>query len=111
MFSPAHFEPTKAAETDRGLGNITHLRGIWLDNDGGDLDHAEFAALFPYLRVVAWNTASSTPEEPRWRAFIPTDCALSIEVQMMGKPARRPRERPPTASLRHWLAICPGSRW
>ncbi|MGF3028089.1 hypothetical protein ACQVP2_35540, partial [Methylobacterium aquaticum] len=46
VFSPAHFEPTKAAETDRGLGNITHLRGIWLDNDGGDLDHAEFAALF-----------------------------------------------------------------
>ncbi|BCM86483.1 hypothetical protein [Methylobacterium indicum] len=80
VFSPAHFEPTKAAETDRGLGNITHLRGIWLDNDGGDLDHAEFAALFPYLRVVVWNTASSTPEEPRWRAFIPTTCAMSIEV-------------------------------
>ncbi|MGF3027375.1 hypothetical protein ACQVP2_31775, partial [Methylobacterium aquaticum] len=34
----------------------------------------------PYLRVVAWNTASSTPEEPRWRVFIPTDWALSIEV-------------------------------
>ncbi|MBY0297489.1 MAG: hypothetical protein K2X71_15860, partial [Methylobacterium sp.] len=78
--SPAHFDPAKATETGRGLGNITHLRGIWLDNDGGDLGHEEFAGLFPYLRVVVWNTASSAPEKPRWRAFIPTTCAMSIEV-------------------------------
>lgn len=80
VFSPAHFDPTKAAETDRGLDNVTHLRGIWLDNDGGDLTHAAFAGLFPFLRVVAWNTASSTAEEPRWRAFIPTTCAMSMDV-------------------------------
>ncbi|WP_029031530.1 hypothetical protein [Salinarimonas rosea] len=83
VFSPAHFDPDKAAETKRGLDNITHLRGIWLDNDGGDLSHAEFARLFPYLRIVTWNTYSHTPEKPRWRGFIPTTCAMSIEVHRL----------------------------
>lgn len=78
--SPAHFDPDKAPETDRGLANITHLRGIWLDNDGGDLTHRAFADLFPYLRMVVWNTASSTASAPRWRAFIPTTCAYSLDV-------------------------------
>ena len=80
LFSPAHFDPAKAAETGRGLDNITHLRGIWLDNDGGDLTHAAFADLFPYLRIVVWNTASSTAAAARWRAFIPTTCAMSLDV-------------------------------
>lgn len=80
LFSPAHFDPDKAAGTGRGLDNITHLRGVWLDNDGGDLTHAAFAGLFPHLRVVVWNTASSTAENPRWRAFIPTTCAMSLDV-------------------------------
>lgn len=83
VFSPAHFDATKANETGRGLDNVTHLRGIWLDNDGGDLSHAEFAALFPYLRVVVWNTASSTAAKPRWRAFIPTTCAMSLDVHAL----------------------------
>lgn len=80
VISPAHFDPDKAADTDRGLANITHLRGIWLDNDGGDLTHRAFADLFPYLRMVVWNTASSTALAPRWRAFIPTTCAYSLDV-------------------------------
>jgi len=83
LFSPAHFDPAKASETGRGLDNVTHLRGIWLDNDGGDLTHAVFADLFPYLRVVVWNTASSTAAAPRWRAFIPTSHAMSMEVQAL----------------------------
>lgn len=83
LFSPAHFDPDKSAETKRGLDNITHVRGIWLDNDGGDLSHCEFARLFPYLRIVTWNTYSHTPEKPRWRAFIPTTCAMSIEVHRL----------------------------
>ncbi|MBP1180941.1 hypothetical protein [Methylobacterium sp. PvR107] len=78
MFSPAHFDPSKAADNGRGLDNIVHLRGIWLDNDGGDLTHAAFADLFPYLRIVVWNTASSTAAAPRWRAFIPTTYAYSL---------------------------------
>lgn len=83
LISPAHFDPEKSAETSRGLDNILHVRGIWLDNDGGDLTPDAFADLFPYLRVVTWNTASSTPQKPRWRAFIPTSCAMSIEVHRL----------------------------
>jgi hypothetical protein len=83
VFSPAHFDPDKAAGTGRGLDNVTHLRGIWLDNDGGDLTHAAFADLFPYLRIVVWNTASSTAALPRWRAFIPTTCAMSMDVHAL----------------------------
>jgi hypothetical protein len=83
LFSPAHFDPTKAAETSRGLDNITHVRGIWFDNDGGDLTPDAFADLFPYLRVVVWNTSSSTTATPRWRAFIPTTCAMSMDVHKL----------------------------
>lgn len=83
LFSPAHFDPSKAADKGRGLDNITHLRGIWLDNDGGDLTHAAFADLFPYLRIVVWNTASSTAAAPRWRAFVPTSYAYSLDVMAL----------------------------
>lgn len=83
LISPAHFDPAKVADKKRGLDNITHLRGIWLDNDGGDLGYAEFARLFPYLRVVVWNTYSHTPEKPRWRAFILNTCAMSMEVHRL----------------------------
>ena len=53
-------------------------RGIWLDNDGGDLTHQEFARLFPRLRMVISNSYSSTAEKPRWRVFIPTTIAMPI---------------------------------
>lgn len=52
LFAPACFDATRSDETARGLANVTYLRGIWLDNDGGDLTSAAFADLFPYLRVV-----------------------------------------------------------
>ena len=55
-----------------------HVWGIWLDNDGGDLTHQEFARLFPRLRMVICNSYSSTPEKPRWRVFIPTTVAMPI---------------------------------
>jgi hypothetical protein len=84
VFSPAHFvDEIPDVATKRGLANISHLRGIWLDNDGGDLSHAEFAKLFPALRVVVWNTFSSTQAQPRWRAFIPTTLAMDIHVHRL----------------------------
>lgn len=80
LLSPAHFEPTTSeCDTRRGLANIRHVNGIWLDNDWGDLGHEDFALLFPQLRMVVWNTYSSTPERPRWRCFIPTTAAMSVE--------------------------------
>jgi hypothetical protein len=80
LISPAHFDPdAPGSETRRGLANIQHVNGLCLDNDGGDLSHADFAKLFPQLRMLVWNTHSSTREYPRWRCFIPTDRAMSVD--------------------------------
>jgi hypothetical protein len=84
VFSPADMDPqAEGATTKRGKDNIRHLRGVWLDNDGGDLTHSEFARIFPFLRVVVWNTYSSTADKQRWRAFIPTSHAMSIDVHQL----------------------------
>ncbi|MEI6340185.1 MAG: hypothetical protein WCQ57_16655, partial [Verrucomicrobiota bacterium] len=80
LVSPGHFVPdVDGIDTRRGLANIQHANGIWLDNDGGDLSHAHFSGLFPQLRMIVWNTYSSTPERPRWRCFIPTTTVMSAE--------------------------------
>jgi hypothetical protein len=80
LWSPAEFERKDEVTTGRGLANITAIWGVWMDNDGGDLSADEFAALFPHLMMVIHNSASSTPDAPRWRAIIPTTCAMTIEV-------------------------------
>jgi hypothetical protein len=81
LISPATFNANATGVgTKRGLDNIEYLRGIWLDNDGGDLSHAEFAQMFPSLRMVIWNTYSSTPDRPRWRCFIPTSATVTSEI-------------------------------
>ena len=80
LWSPAEFDPDMASETSRGLANIRAIWGIWLDCDGGDLQPHEFAAMFPHLTMVMYNSASSTMDAPRWRAVIPTTCAMTIDV-------------------------------
>ena len=80
LWSPAEFEDKAGISTGRGLANITAIWGVWLDNDGGDLAPDEFAAMFPHLMMVIHNSASSTPDAPRWRAIIPTTCAMTIDV-------------------------------
>ncbi len=76
LISPAAFDPDKSANTSRGIENITHIWGIWLDNDGGDLSWREFQKKFPDLRMVCMNTWSGTD---RYRVFIPTTEPMSIE--------------------------------
>ena len=44
LISPAHFEADLSPDTCRGLANVRHIRGIWLDNDGGDLSHQQFVS-------------------------------------------------------------------
>ena len=56
LISPSIFDPSLSDETSRGLANIRAIWGIWLDNDGGDLTHQEFARLFPRLRMVITNS-------------------------------------------------------
>ena len=36
--------------------------------------------MFPHLTMVMYNSASSTIDAPRWRAVIPTTCAMTIDV-------------------------------
>jgi hypothetical protein len=80
LWSPAEFDPNKATGTCRGLANITAIWGVWLDADGGDLSIDEFAAMFPHLTMVIYNSYSSRPEAPRWRVVIPSTCAMTIDV-------------------------------
>jgi hypothetical protein len=83
LVSPSRFDPDASAETKRGLANVKYVSGIWFDNDGGDLGFKDFARLFPYLRMAIWNTYSHTPQKPRWRVFIPTSLAMSLDVHRM----------------------------
>lgn len=80
LWAPADFEAKAGVKTGRGLDNIKAIYGVFLDNDGGDLSPREFAAMFPDLMMVIHNSSSSTPDRVKWRAIIPTSCALSIEV-------------------------------
>ncbi len=76
LISPAAFDPAKSANTSRGIENITHIWGIWLDNDGGDLSWREFQKKFPDLRMVCMNTWTG---KDRYRVFIPTTEPMSLE--------------------------------
>ena len=80
LISPATFEASAASKTQRGLANVREIWGVWLDNDGGDLTPEAFAALFPRLRMVIYNTYSSTSAAPRWRVFIPTTMSMPVAV-------------------------------
>jgi hypothetical protein len=80
LWSPAEFEQKAGVSTGRGLANITAIHGVFKDNDGGDLSPDEFAAMFPYLMMVIHNSSSSTLDHSKWRAIIPTTCAMTIDV-------------------------------
>jgi hypothetical protein len=83
LVSPAVFNPDLSNATSRGLDNIEYIRGIWMDNDGGDLSPDEFARIFPQLRMYIYNTHSHTAEAPRWRVFIPTSRAMPVVAHQL----------------------------
>lgn len=56
----------------RGIDNVICANGIVLDNDGGQMTPDEFARMLPGVEIFIFNTFSSTPDRPRWRAYIPT---------------------------------------
>jgi hypothetical protein len=82
LISPADFNVNKAKDTKRGLENIEKVFGIWLDNDGGELSHEGLRAIFPHLRMVAFNTYTPTNwmGEKRYRVFIPTTQSVTVEA-------------------------------
>lgn len=80
LISPAVFDPDVSEDTSRGLENITHLWGVWLDNDGGDLPWQEFQRTFPDLKMVCMNTWSG---KDRYRVFIPTTAPMTLECHQL----------------------------
>ena len=82
LISPAHFDPDLCPDKSRGRENVVYANGIWLDNDGGDLTPDDFAALFRHLRVVCYNSFSSTAAKPKYRVYIPTSHLMTAEVYL-----------------------------
>ena len=83
LISPAHFVANPLVDTSRGLANIKYIHGVWFDCDGGDLEPDVFADLFPHLRMAIYSTFSSTKAARRWRAFVPTTHAMTIDVHRL----------------------------
>lgn len=77
LISPALFDESLSDNTSRGLANVVCANGIWLDVDAGDMSHKDFAGIFPQLRIVAFNSFSSTRTQPRYRIYIPTSRTMS----------------------------------
>ena len=80
LWSPAEFVDKPDVETHRGNANITRMWGIWIDAENGDLMPDELAEMFPQWQMVAYNSASSTISDPRYRSVIPTTAALTPDV-------------------------------
>jgi hypothetical protein len=80
MFSPAVFDPHRAVGTNRGEANIVYLRNVWLDFEDGDLKPAEFADLFPHLRMLITNSFNHTNEKPRFRVIIMTSQMITPDA-------------------------------
>ncbi|AWB24715.1 hypothetical protein DA075_06015 [Methylobacterium currus] len=80
LISPAYFDPYKVVEAYKSKENIVFIKGIWMDVDGGDMKPKDFAGMFPHLRIVCYNTFSSTSSNLRYRIYIPTDKAMTNEV-------------------------------
>jgi len=79
LFCPSVFDPRLSSETDRGLANVVYVNGIWLDFDYGHLTHRDMASMFPMIRMVAFNSFSSTKTQPRYRLYIPTSRTMTAE--------------------------------
>ncbi len=74
LLCPSLFSRTRA------ITNVIETTGIWLDNDKGGMSPEQFADLFPDLRMVAFNTFSTTDTVRKYRVFIPTDHTMTAEL-------------------------------
>lgn len=70
LISPTLFNPT-LGDKFRGRDNAVISWGIWLDIDDGDMPYPVFQKMFSGIKMVIYNTASST-NDTRYRVFIPT---------------------------------------
>jgi hypothetical protein len=87
----------------RGGDNVLAARMVALDNDGGDLTATKFARLMRGTKMLVVNSHSSTPEAPRWRAYMPTDVPVTGEIY--GLLTRRIMQRLKAAGYRSKEAL------
>jgi hypothetical protein len=66
--------------TTRAIANVIETTGIWLDNDQGGMSPEQLADSFPDLRMVAFNTFSTTDAIRKYRVFIPTGATMGARV-------------------------------
>ena len=79
LISPAVFDPDLSPETDVGIDHVLCASGVWLDVEDGHLTHRDLATIFPFLRMVAFNSFRSTKARPRFTVYIPTSRLLTRE--------------------------------
>ncbi len=80
LISPAIFDPhhpNRDGNKARGIGNIDHLRHLWLDFEEGCLPPEELPKLFPNLRMVVTNSYHHHMSKPRFHVFIPVRQTLN----------------------------------
>jgi hypothetical protein len=65
------------AERRGELTETAYAKGIWLDFARGNITHRDLARLCPNLRMVAFNTFSSTKAQPCFHIFIPTSRSIT----------------------------------
>jgi len=92
LISPSIFNTQRAIDAGvfnkwgkprkRARVNVESSVGIWLDNDLGVMTHEEFAALFPDLQMVIYNTYSSKAGALKYRVWIPTTHAMDAELYL-----------------------------
>ncbi|MEI7606333.1 MAG: hypothetical protein WCJ64_03000 [Rhodospirillaceae bacterium] len=81
LVSGAMFDPTKCQDTNKGLGNIVGVNGIWLDFDGGSLMPNDFARMFTDVRWLLWNSFNNGKDgETKFRVLFPTSTPMTAEM-------------------------------
>lgn len=76
LLSTTSFDYGLSDQTNRGLANIMHIWGIWLDIDGGVMPKSQLPKIFPELHMAVFNSWSSG----NYRIFIPTTQYMSVGV-------------------------------
>jgi hypothetical protein len=77
LLTPAFFTPTR--DSARAAADVCFATMVVLDIDDGDLTPKHLSTLLSHVRMVCFNTFSSTEAQLRWRVFIPTAEPVSLE--------------------------------
>src|SRR5215217_6805164 len=77
LLTPAFFSPKR--DSARKAEDVYFATMVVMDIDDGDLTPKHLSTLLPHVRMVCFNTYSSTKAQLRWRVFMPTAEPVSLE--------------------------------